>query len=324
MKILITQLGKIGDMILLTPMFSIIKEKFPNSLIDIICGTKNHIIIINNPHIHNIYIFDKSPLKLIDFLMKIRKNNYDYYIDPKDHFSKESSILAGLIKSPRKIGFIAERNSNFNLRIPTNKENIGIHYSKKILNPLTHLGIDINKNYYKPELFESHESIEFVNDFLKNYNLKKFILINISASQKRKMWSSQKWIDLIKKIQHSKMLSDLNFVITSAPSDAEEIKYILKNTEDIIHFKSGTILDVVSLIKKSELLITPDTAVVHISAAFNTKLLGLFANNPSFFSMFRPMSDFYEVVMTPEGSENIDDISVDKVYEAFKRILEKL
>lgn len=324
MKILITQLGRIGDMILLTPMFSLIKEKYPDCSIDVICGTKNHSVIQFNPHINQSYIYDKSPFKLISLLNKIRKNKYDFYIDPKDHFSKESSILAKIIHAKNKIGFISGKKSSFNLPIPTNKENEGKHYSLKILNPLRYLDIDISQKYYKPVIFESPDSIAFYSEFKAKKSIDRYIVINISASQKRKMWDTNKWIELINLTKQNSKLYNFNFVITSAPTESSEVNYIIQNTKNIIHFPSRNLLDVVTLIKNCDLLVTPDTALVHIAAAFNIKLVGLFANNPFFYSMFHPLSDCFEAIMTPEESEIIDDISVHKVFEAIVRITEKL
>lgn len=324
MNILITQLGRIGDMILLTPMFSILKENYPDSIIDVICGTKNYSIISNNPYINNIFIFDKSPFKLIRFFNLVRMTNYDYYIDPKDHYSRESSILAGMIKATNKIGFKSDENSKFNLGIPTNKENEGKHYSEKILNPLKYLNIEVSEKSYKPVLFEDPESITYFQEFREVNNIDKFIVINISASQKRKMWDKKKWVEFINRVHNKYEEKDFDFVISSAPTESDEVKYIIENTNNLIHFQSRNIFDIVTFIKNSRLLITPDTALVHIAAAFNIKLLGLFANNPFFYSMFHPLSDDYEVVKTPEGSENIDDIDVTHLYEAFLRISEKL
>lgn len=323
MKVLITQLGRIGDMILLTPLFSILKENYPDYTIDVICGTKNYSIITNNPNINNIYIFDKSPFKLIRFFSQIRKTKYDYYIDPKDHYSRESSILAGMIKAKNKIGFKSDKNRNFNLGIPTYKENEGKHYSLKILNPLRYFNIELTEKSYKPVLFEALESRQYFQEFREENNLRKFIVINISASQKRKMWDKEKWVDFINRIDIEFERKHFDFVITSAPTESDEVKYIIENTNKLIQFQSRNILDVVSLIKNSSLLITPDTALVHIAAAFNVKLLGLYANNPFFYSMFYPLSDIYEVVLTPEGREYIDEISVNEVLEAFFKLYEK-
>lgn len=324
MKILITQLGRIGDMILLTPMFSLIKEKYPNCCIDVICGTKNHPVIRFNPHINHIHIFDKSPLKLVRLFVNIRKNKYDFYIDPKDHFSRESSMLAKIIQAKNKIGLIYDEKSSFNLPIPNNEENKGKHYTLKILNPLAYLDIDISQTYYKPVIYESPDSIAYFKEFQTENSFGKYIVINISASQKRKMWDKDKWVELINLMNQNSKLKSFNFVISSAPSELTELNYIIQNTRKILHYKSRNLLDVVSLIKNSDLLITPDTALVHIAAAYNIKLIGLFANNPLFYSMFHPLSDCYEAVMTPEGSEIINDISVNQVFDSLIRISEKL
>ena len=135
MNFIIVQFGRIGDMILLTPLFNRIKHLFPNANIDMLAGRHNNKIVSNNPHLNNIFIYEKTPLKFISLVNRIRKKRYDFLIDPKDHYSRESHLFAKLIKANNKIGF-NPKEKYFNQTIPSQEENEGKHFIERILQPL--------------------------------------------------------------------------------------------------------------------------------------------------------------------------------------------
>ncbi|MGA2296363.1 MAG: lipopolysaccharide heptosyltransferase family protein, partial [FCB group bacterium] len=86
MKILIVQLGRIGDMILATPMFRAVREKYPDAEIHVLAGKHNFFVINNNPRIDKIYIHKKNPFNIIKNILALKKEKYDYWLDAKDHY----------------------------------------------------------------------------------------------------------------------------------------------------------------------------------------------------------------------------------------------
>ena len=78
MRILFIQLGRIGDMILSTPVFRAIKEKYPDAEINVIAGRHNYSVISNNPRINKIIIHKKPPVFVLINIFRIRKHFYDY------------------------------------------------------------------------------------------------------------------------------------------------------------------------------------------------------------------------------------------------------
>ena len=74
-------------------------------------------------------------------------------------------------------------------------------------------------------------------------------------------------------------------------------------------FQSRSLQDIFSLIKNSYLVITPDTAVVHIAAAFNVPLLGLYSGLDDFFNKFHPLSNIYQIIRAPKVFDGIEPIT---------------
>jgi heptosyltransferase-2 len=107
MKVLIIQTAFIGDVILATPLIETIKQNYREAEIDFLLRKGNKGLLKNNPHIRNIYVWDKSQKlrNLFRLASAINQANerYDYVINLQRFFS--TGLLTMGIKAKRKIGF---------------------------------------------------------------------------------------------------------------------------------------------------------------------------------------------------------------------------
>ncbi len=302
-------------MILATPMYSAIKDKYPDAAIHVLTSRHNHIILEHNPSIEKIFIYEKTPLKAIKLLRDLRKEKYGYLIDPKDHFSRESRLFAKLIKAETKIGFNKPSDDLYDRSIPSDIENKELHFVTRCFNTLEHIGIDQPAKIPLPELFTSEDSENYVNNFLSSLSDKKLLVVNISASKEEKMWGNEKWAEAINSIEDR-----YNIVLTYAPPEKERARQLLSKCLQLIEFKSRSLLDVVSLLKKANLLITPDTALVHIASAFNIPLIALYYKWEASLNKFYPLSSKKEIILSNE-EESIKSIEPHLVIKAYEKLL---
>ena len=310
MKICLVQLGRIGDMILMTPGIQMIKKTYPDAEIYFIAGPSNYFIVNNNPNVKETLIFDKNPLKLLKFIKKLRSINFDYYIDPKDHYSSESSLIAKLSKAASKIGFNDNKHKSFDISIPSSEDNIGLHFVERLRHCITYITKE-EPELYKPEIFLEVQSIENVNNYIKNNNIKSFTVLNFSASNLNKMWEKDKWIDFINKTKHKE-----NYVIISSAEHYNTIQDISKKT-NILCFPPSDLNTISALISKAKLLITPDTSCVHIAAAFNIPVIALTCNVPWSVTKFKPLSSKNIMILPKEINARLDAISVNEAIEQY-------
>ena len=304
MKILFIQLGSIGDMILLSPAFKAVKEKYPDSEIHILAGRRNNSIIRNNPKISKIIIHDKNPFKLILEIIQLKSIKYDYLIDPKDHYSTEGSIIASLVNAKVKIGFNSKvKNKIFDFDINGIETNYELHSIQRNIKSLNSLGIEFSSKIPNPELFIEDDS----QNYLIKFNPKiPFILINISAGTKQRLWLTERWIEFTKNIKK------YNLILINSPSQQLQAELILKSNDNIIHFKTRSIQDVVAIVSMAKIVITPDTAVVHIASAFNIPTLVLFDSNEGNRKKFMPLAENSRIIYS-QKSDGLDSISAEEV-----------
>ena len=63
-------------------------------------------------------------------------------------------------------------------------------------------------------------------------------------------------------------------------------------------YKTHTILAVSAIINQLDLIITPDTSIVHIASAFNKPLVTIHENNQDSYLLFSPVSKLHRTVFS--------------------------
>lgn len=301
-------------MILTTPAFSAIKKTYPDAELHVLCSKANESVLNNNPFVDEVLIYDKKFFSTLSLAIKLR-SKYEIHFDPKDHYSSESSFFALTSNAVKKYGYMKKSSSNFNH--PVNQHLKNIHFSTIIKKQLECMGVNINDDLPKPELFPSQESIKYVNDHLKLLG-SDFNVINISASKEIKMWPVDNWIELI----NDDIFKSENLVLSYAPSEKDKASDILSACENLIEFKSRSLEDVFALVKASKAVITIDTALVHIAAAFNKPILTLFGGPDKEYVKWKAISDI-EVTIESHGNK-VSSIMVNDVINAWKDLLSKI
>lgn len=140
-------------------------------------------------------------------------------------------------------------------------------------------------------------------------NLERYtkIYINLSAANKRNLKSYISrtiplniYVSVIKLIY--KKYDNVCFLITAAPWDLHRAKNVVKNLYKIIkneHIKiiaTPTIHHLISIIKISDIVITPETSVVFIASVFNKPIVGIYNSNKKVIE-WPPFSEKYSIVL---------------------------
>ncbi|MFP4368687.1 MAG: glycosyltransferase family 9 protein [Candidatus Kapaibacterium sp.] len=314
-SIAITLLGRIGDMILLTPAVAAIRKKFPDAELDVITGRHNFVILKNNPDVNHLILFHKDPFRIMKTFHQIRKKKYSYYIDPKDHDSFESRLLGRFAKASKKIGFNPAGTNVFDIDIPSDKENVELHYVQKIFNALKPLGIDMPEEIPRPRLYPVKSSERKIENFLLD-KPKNIIVINVSAGKPQNIWPAGKWAEFIKLAE----IPEERIVLNRVDRDRAIAHEIQSHVNGVSIFKSESMNDVISLVKRADLLISPDTSLVHVAAAFNIPVLAMYDSLKLMYKKFYPLSDRYSVIKAKPGETGIGNIAPEDLTEKFRQM----
>ena len=133
---------------------------------------------------------------------------------------------------------------------------------------------NIDKSYDIPLKEESEKNIEKY--FLKNC-IKKSIAVNFFGSIDKRKINVDNALVLLKNIR--KQYPEFEINILDSPVDREKIFEILKEEKigGIYYYKdTNSIFDAISIIKRSEIVVSPDTSIVHIAEGFDKKIIAFY------------------------------------------------
>jgi heptosyltransferase-2 len=282
-KILIIQTAFPGDVILTLPLLQVLKRELPDSNIDFICIPKTAEILEGNPLINELIVYDKKKSGIKGFselIRKLRKAKYDILISP--HRSFRSSLISYFSDARKKISFDKSAMSIlYNERV---KYEQGMHEIQRNLSLLKPVGIS-EKNILPPELFISNAIKTKISEYLQAKNIQpenKFICIAPGSVWYTKRYPKEKFTELCDLL----LEKDFKIFLTGGIADKSISEFILKNTinKNVIDTTGEfSFKESAELISRAELLITNDSAPLHLANAVGTKVFAIFgATIPAF------------------------------------------
>lgn len=318
-KILFISLSNIGDIILTTPVFMKLHETYPKAGIDVVTGMVGREIFAPHSAVRNVFVPERprSFKKRLKELAIFRKNKYDMVVDMKN------SLI------PYLVG--AKYYSNIELNIGKLLFKKTMHKKEEHLNKIK----NITENPFRENKFFIPITIsekEYIDKEISK--IKKIVTINPGAKNHMKRWAVSKYAHLA-----DKLVSELNakIIFTGSKEDSETINsVILKMKREYINLCAKTSLGALSeLIKRSDLIITNDSAPLHIASAVNSPTIAIFG--PTDEKKYGPLSKINAVLKSdkkcrpcnksgcrkgfPDGC--ISDVKVEDVFNIAKRILKE-
>lgn len=311
-KILLIRLNRIGDALVTTPLIKQLKES-TGCKIHILASKKNFFIFNNNIYVDRLFIYPKSIRDSFHLIAKLGKENYDAVIDTHEDLSTTVSYIIALIKAKNKIG-IAKGNKKIYTttieKLDGSKNHIVVRINQ-LLRAFSIPNSDARINYFVKQENEINTK-KYLNSIFKEINF--LIVVNISAGSDARFWGVDNFKRLIKLLKNYSQ----NILITSSPDDkniADEI------SEGKISVYSPNFDNLAAVIKEADLLVSPDTAAVHLAAAFNVPVFGLYVNYETEDVIWTPYKTDCENVITTLPT--LKSISFDEVEKKIIPFLEK-
>lgn len=324
-NILLIRPGGIGDAVLLLPAINLLKEKYPDAVIDILCEKRNAGVFQFSDKIKRIYLYDRG----LDLFRSLR-NKYDVVIDT-EQWHRLSAVVAYLSGAPVRIGFgTNEREKLFTHSISYSHEDYEVYSFLHLIEPLIDRSYDFKVD--EPFIGIKNDVPSHLQDELKNKD--KVIAIFPGASVMERKWGGDKFGEV------AKILSDKGYDIIILGSDADraDAERIKKHAGNCVDLTGRTDLrDIAAVLKKSRLLITADSGLMHIAFAVGTPTVSLFGSGIE--KKWAPGGKRHVVInknlecspctrfgYTPRCKRNVEcmsSVSVEEVITAVKTILDR-
>ena len=326
-NVLFLRYDRIGDMVITTPVFREIKLVYPHIKITVIASTANQDVLTNNPYVDNIITNHKNNLLSdLSSLLKLRKQKFDVCIE-FDHSVIPHAIIRLKVIKPKKVISVKKDGRygvdgsellmyDFYTEKPSNA-----HFRDIWLATLTPFGVKPKSNVY--DLFITDTQQKQAQNFIKQYSSKFLVGINLEGAVKgKKIKFSELW--QICQGLH-KANNNIQVIILTTPGNLQSIyEKVTESSLDYVvtSYKTDIILDAAALISQLDLIITPDTSIVHIASAFNKPIVTIHENNQDSYQLFAPTSDINKTVFSPK-KDTLEGYDVQKVIEYANQFINK-
>ncbi len=272
-KFLIIRFSSIGDIVLTTPVIRALKQQVENAEVHFLTKNQYLTVVENNAYIDKIHLLKKDFSELIS---ELKKEHFHYIIDLHknlrtfrvknklrkvsfsfDKINYEKWLIVNLKKNKLPEKHIVERYLDCTKVFDTKNDGKGLDYFISELDK-----VDIKSSF--PDLFHNG-----------------YIAFVIGAQHYTKKIPLDIIIKICKKINKA-------IIILGGKEDVGEGEQIDKATDNNVFNACGkfSLNQSASIVEQAKLVISHDTGLMHIAAAFKKKIVSVWGNTIPQFGMY--------------------------------------
>jgi heptosyltransferase-2 len=312
-------------------MYAALKKKFPYAKITLVLSPTYYseaVLMEINPYADEIIFYTKGSISnILRFYKKLRKIKYDIGIVPSTVKRSDTSHIINFFSGAKiRVGAKSingkQNKAAILLNVKSDFRWEYTHQSERNLDIVRQIGCDLTEDEIKSIQFEiTEDDRTFANDFIKeNFPERNRMIIafHAGAGESYRLWKTDNFIKLIKKL-HDKY----NCYIFTAPGiidagaadrlrNAEELHGVNPVIADNLHLRK-----LAAVLQKVKLYITNNTGTLHLAHYSGVSTLALFTTSQVNDWAYKSNNESYV------SAENINDITVEQVFEESCRMLEK-
>lgn len=269
MKFLIIRFSSIGDIVLTTPVIRCLKKQVPDAEVHFLVKNSFRSVVEHNPYIDKLHVLAHSWELMIE---ELKTENYDHIID-LHHNLKTLRIKRALKKksfSFYKLNIQKYFYTAFKINMLPK-----VHIVDRYMKTVESFGV--KNDGAGLDYFISKDEETKKEDIPASHHAG-YIACVIGAAHGTKRWPVHKWKEFCEKMNHPVILLGDN----NDTANGNEIAAIdpIKVYNACGKFRLNESAD---LVRKAKIVITNDTGLMHIAAAFKRPIISLWGNTvPSF------------------------------------------
>ena len=321
-KLLFLRPGKLGDMIVVTPIFNAIKRANSDTYIAVACSPYNEIIIRHNPNLNCIRVVNyHSMLRVLQMIFWIRKQKFDWMIDLTPGISRTSSIISRFVKSPtiHTAGMHKGEHSRYFNKVTDFKDMHVIDRYKLLVENVLDCSFCCEFN---PDITIPQGHKEIADALLSSIKISPIrIGINCSAGYKTRQWNEDKYLKVVELINEK--YPEAAVVLFSFGVQDEWALRIKEKSKNCVTVNGVDILVVAAAIKQMSFFFTPDTSLLHIASGFKIPTVGLYYIGGENYIRWRAYNTLSRDLVA-QNSEDVNEISPLKAFDAMVELIESV
>ncbi|KOH47078.1 glycosyltransferase family 9 protein [Sunxiuqinia dokdonensis] len=263
-KILVIRFSSIGDIVLTSPVIRCLKKQLHQAEIHFLTKEKHENLLRANPYIDRIHLLSSN---LTELVQQLQKEEFDYIVDL--HHNLRSQFIK---RNLRKKSFTLKKLNIKKWLLVSFKINIlpKIHIVDRMMHAVAPLGIKDDGHgldYFIPE-GESFSQENLPEEYKKGY-----VAVVLSGTYYTKRLPARKQVEFLNRLTVPCILIGGKSEVKLAREIEQQAKGKILNLCHQLSINQSA-----SLVKTARVVVSNDTGLMHIAAAFKKKILSVWGS----------------------------------------------
>lgn len=327
-RLLLIRRDNFGDMVITSSFFGMLKDLNPNINLDLIASVKGKSVAEFDERLENVFAYNGGLKEFLKMCLTLGKRRYDAVLCLSFNGMTLDGLLSNLLarNAPKITTYIRKKHDLytilFNAQIDIGKDDAAIPVWRQLrLFGEKLFGINYPESQLRQRLFLNPSAEEQARTYLVQQGLvpKNYLMLNISARMAFRKWGVENNVTLLKLLFEK--YPEIQVVMSAQPEDRDTARAILDAVQHPnvrLQPEHFGLHETMALIKEATMLISPDTANVHIAATFKVPCVILCTPISSGIE-WTPLNVEHINVYTKQVAP-ISTISALEVFEAFETL----
>ena len=273
--VLLIQLRRLGDVLMLTPAIRALRNSFPGARLDVLTEAPADELLRSNPYVSNVLLLTKrgSATTTLRLLGQLRRARYDFAIDFNGLPS--SALLCRASGARRTIGFaIAGRGLLYGQRVPLRPAGYSAQHKLDLLGPLGLNSTDCRLDFFVDES-ERLWAKRFVSELGLNAH-DRLITVSPVSRQPYKVWPPERFATVADHLAAQQANKILFLYGPGERHFAEAVRQRMKAQTLTLDYPMLTLRQTRALFDLVHLHVGNDNGPAHFAIAAGTRTVTIF------------------------------------------------
>ena len=310
-RILVSQLRRLGDVVLTTPLLEDLRRAFPDATVDFLVGDRAAPLLDHHPLVHERLIFDRAhPVRM---WRAVRARRYDWIVDPQS--SPRTAPLALLSGAPVRAGFgVRGWGWVYTHRLPRSGRTVE-YVARERQRLLEMLGVAVARPRTKLVLTDEERAAGRRRlEAQRQGPPAAAVAIVLSSGDAKREWP----VDHFAALASALALDGLQPVLLETPGDAERVARVRAASSALLHMSVPGLRDFMGTLAACEVLVSADTGPAHIATALQVPRVTIYGPEPP--AAWAPLDD-PRVIALRAASALTSDVTPAQVVEGVRTML---
>ena len=275
-RILVVQSSRLGDLVLATPVFAALKQRWPAARLTVMVGAGMAPVLQHQTTVDQVLVDDKhgkhfGPRGVLKLVLELRRERFDVALSL--HRGLRTAMLLALAEIPLRVGF---RQSQLKFLYHRHvQRDAARHDVERQLSILDALGVRYDRAASLPRLDIGAPVRAAVDELLARAGLtaeESFVVLAPGASWRSKRWLPERWAQVA-----AELLAEGNAVVFVGGAEEESaVAEIQRQAGGGINLAGQTdVAELAAVIARAAAIVCCDSAAMHMAQAVNVPLVAV-------------------------------------------------